>query len=151
MQPRSWKSYFAFETLPPPLRGPPPPTEGGEGCAVTLNVGRGLAPAVCGKSDFTFRKSQRLLRRSRCDARVLSVSLCCTTKTSSRALPSLRMTHSRGVCGGRMFARVHGVRPYGFEDKADCLYRLCSPHPPRAVPLPRWGRLGWCPPTRVRA
>ena len=53
------------------------------------------------------------------------------------------MTHSRGVCGGRMFARVHGVRPYGFEDKADCLYRLSSPHQPRAVPLPLRGRLGW--------
>ena len=64
VHPRSWESNFAFETLPPPLRGPPPSTEGGEGCAVTLNVGRGLAPAVCGKSDFTFRKSQRLLRRS---------------------------------------------------------------------------------------
>ena len=39
------KSNFAFGTLPPPLRGPPPSTEGGEGCAITLNVGRGLAPA----------------------------------------------------------------------------------------------------------
>ena len=41
------------------------------------------------------------------------------------------MTHSRGVCGGWMFARVHGVPPYGFDEKADCLYRLCSPHTPR--------------------
>ena len=39
------KSCFAFETLPPPLRGPPPSTEGGEGCAVDLNVGQGFAPA----------------------------------------------------------------------------------------------------------
>ena len=39
------KSYFYFETLPPPLRGPPPSTEGGEGCTVALNVGRGFTPA----------------------------------------------------------------------------------------------------------
>ena len=31
---------------------------------------------------------------------VLSVSLCYTTKTSSRALPSLRMTSLGGDCGG---------------------------------------------------
>ena len=45
VHPRLWESNFAFETLPPPLRGPPPSTEGGEGCAITLNVGRGFTPA----------------------------------------------------------------------------------------------------------
>ena len=39
-RPYPWESNFAFETHPPPLRGPPPSTEGGEGCAVFLNVGR---------------------------------------------------------------------------------------------------------------
>ena len=46
-------SYFVFETLPPPLRGPPPSTEGGEGCNVALNVGRlSCSRRVVGKSNF---------------------------------------------------------------------------------------------------
>ena len=37
------KSYFCFETLPPPLRGPPPSTEGGKFSFVALTR-RGRRP-----------------------------------------------------------------------------------------------------------
>ena len=97
-----WKSNFAFETLPPPLRGPPPSTEGGEGCAATLIVGRLSCSRRLWESNFTYGKSQRLLRRSRPVVRVLHrlASADCYDALKSAGLPqqnfaALRMTHSR--------------------------------------------------------
>ena len=56
------------------------------------------------ESNFTFGKSQRLLRRSPCEARVLHrlASIDCYDAFKSAGLPqqnfaALRMTHSRGV------------------------------------------------------
>ena len=97
------KSYFCFEALPPPLRGPPPSTEGGEGCAVSLNVGRpSCSRRFAGKGYFTHGKSQRLLRRSPHGVRVLHrvASVDCYEAFKSAGLPqqnfaALRMTHSR--------------------------------------------------------
>ena len=46
---------------------------------------------VSKESNFTFEKSQRLLRRSRHVVRVLSVSLCCTSKTSQQLFRQKRV------------------------------------------------------------
>ena len=117
------KSYFAFETLPPPLRGPPPSTEGGEGCAVSLNVGRLSCSRRLQESNFAFGKSQRLLRRSLHVVQVLSVPLCYTSKTSSR-WRSLRMTYSRGVRGGRLLRK-----PFVSAGGDPLIHRERSPFP----------------------
>ena len=57
--------------------------------------------------------------------------------------PRLRSHFRRGALRAPAFPtkvslvleRTNAVRPYGFEETADCLYRLCSSHTPRAVPL----------------
>ena len=106
-----WASVFVGKvTLPLKLSlrlagSPPPSTEGGEGCAVDLNVGRlSCSRRFAGKGYFTYGKSQRLLRRSPRDARVLHrlASADCYDAFKSAGLPqqnftALRMTHSRGV------------------------------------------------------
>ena len=84
------KSYFYFETLPPPLRGPPPSTEGGEGCTVALNVGRGFTPAGLWGSNFALQHLIRLASQytlSRLRARSRSGknnTLCCFLRPSRR-------------------------------------------------------------------
>ena len=56
-----------------------------------------IKPQVIRKYFFEFKSQCRFLRRSLHVVQVLSVPLCCTTKTSSR-WRSLRMTYGRGVC-----------------------------------------------------
>ena len=112
-------SCFAFETIPPskfenfdtsPYANPKnsttlvsgnPVHKGGLGwCAsaqtrrgalcASVSVGKVTLPMESHKESFVDPCAPRRL--------VLSVSRCYTTKTSSRVLPSLRMTHSREVC-----------------------------------------------------
>ena len=88
-------------------------------------------------------------------------SIDCYDAFKSAGLPqqnfaALRMTYSRFAGAPLLFGittkfyarrgaptkvslvleRANGVLPYGFEEKADCLYRLCSPHPPRRARSP---------------
>ena len=165
--------------------------EGGEGCAVALNVGRlSCSRRFAGKVSFILEgKLPHRLRRSSlaegafCKATIfaqprglrwaktsaprrmlafvetaLNACILGIRASSSREQRDRRIlrgvqTRRGALCAsvsvGFVFSfcilRVHGVRPYGFDEKADRKCWRRSPHPPRAVPLPRWGRLGLCP------
>ena len=55
-------SYFVFETLPPPLRGPPPSTEGGECWCDISPPRRMLAFAALVPSSSREQRDRRILR-----------------------------------------------------------------------------------------
>ena len=90
-------------------------TEGS--CAAHKLVGGHSVHPRLWESNFSFGKSQRLLRRSPCGARVLHrlASVDCYNSLELARLPqqnfaALRMTCSRGVAFCTL--RVHGVPPY---------------------------------------
>ena len=119
---------------------PPPSTEGGEGWCASAQTRRGRRlrrPAFVGKvtSPMESHKESFVDPRARHGFCIGSLAL------PQQNFATLRMTSLFDVYDGRMFARTRTARPYGFEETADCLYRLDSPHPPRAVPLLRWRRL----------
>ena len=89
------KQSLRLAGSPPPLtRTPKTRLRSFRGTPYTREASFLLLPSLVGVgayddprswgSNFAYGESQRLLRRSRCDARVLSVPLCSTTKTSKQ-------------------------------------------------------------------
>ena len=103
------------------LAGSPPPSiEGGKGCTVAFNVGRGLLPPTRRKSNFTYGKSQRLLRRSLHVVQVLHrlASVDCHNSLENAWFPqqnfaTLRMTYSRFA----FYMATHTAANYSFSTR----------------------------------
>ena len=151
------KGNFTFKTLPPARR-----------LATSLDRGRRglnrclqrratvLLPPVAGKITFLLKggtPSGSLARHlpyanpqnstalvSGNPVRKGGLGWCASAQTRRGALRAPAFPTKVSL----VLERANGVRPYGFDEKADCLYRLCSPHPPRRArsPFPAGEGLG---------